>query len=808
MKYLILFLTFGVFGIQNTNAQGTNPTVYLSGNTTDATGVNVPNIPIHIHWQTGCNVDSGNVRVFTDTTIYSNTSGYYFFSFPNTTSNNCTSGMNVFYISNDCGFAQTRETTAGTSYQYAINVPACANPNPCNVSFSYSINPNMVYTFTPSTTSGSAVSYVWEFINFNISRSTDQSPQAYLANGATYGIVSLLVQQNGITCSFTDTVYTNNSTICNAEFTTRATSAADTYQFIPNQNLSNVASYSWSFSGFNINSSTNFDPTASLLPIMPPINCGTATLTVTLNNGLSCSTFDSICTNTGIGCNSNFTYTQNGSGHYRFEASELNALNYTWTLQGFSNIGTNNRIAEGTLASGTCGTVILTVSSLNGNTCTNTQQVCVGNINTCQDTTRINRQIICPTLFEPVCGCDSVTYNNACEAENWYGITQYHIGPCSNTGGVIDTCRTEFGVQLNINNNEILFNGIYHSSPASSNVQYFWEFGDGTTGVGQNIGHIYANGGLSYQVCLTATGGNCSANYCQVVYAPIDSSNSGSSCAASFNYTGYVASNTNQLIYIFNPQTYGQQAASFNWTFTYGGQNFTSSERNPVIILPIGVNFISACLQVVYTNGCTATSCDQFLIRQNPFHIRGNISRLINSLREGLSTRGLQPETGVIVSIKDVRGTIFRTAVTDVDGNYDIPNLSEGDFVISLNINGYTEIEQLITSKLYSGDANNINYIIYDESNAVTGVQNINKTGVSKILLSPNPTNNFVNVDINSKENAKTTIQIISNTGKIILEESVDLKSGDNSHQLDMQKLSQGMYFIKVNNVSAKIIKL
>jgi hypothetical protein len=33
----------------------------------------------------------------------------------------------------------------------------------------------------------------------------------------------------------------------------------------------------------------------------------------------------------------------------------------------------------------------------------------------------------------PVCGCDSVTYQSACEASGWYGISSYTMGPCVTT---------------------------------------------------------------------------------------------------------------------------------------------------------------------------------------------------------------------------------------------------------------------------------------------------------------------------------------------------------------------------------------
>lgn len=63
----------------------------------------------------------------------------------------------------------------------------------------------------------------------------------------------------------------------------------------------------------------------------------------------------------------------------------------------------------------------------------------------CYEEGIINLNLACDAVIDPVCGCDGVTYNNACEAQNWYGITSWESGPCSTNEDCEELGDLDFG---------------------------------------------------------------------------------------------------------------------------------------------------------------------------------------------------------------------------------------------------------------------------------------------------------------------------------------------------------------------------
>ena len=63
----------------------------------------------------------------------------------------------------------------------------------------------------------------------------------------------------------------------------------------------------------------------------------------------------------------------------------------------------------------------------------------------CVDESLVDPGAICPTVFDPVCGCNGMTYGNSCYAMYLGGVVSWTQGECDDNGGqgAPDECPTD-----------------------------------------------------------------------------------------------------------------------------------------------------------------------------------------------------------------------------------------------------------------------------------------------------------------------------------------------------------------------------
>jgi PKD repeat protein len=171
----------------------------------------------------------------------------------------------------------------------------------------------------------------------------------------------------------------------------------------------------------------------------------------------------------------------NGTHYWNFGNGDLStAIHPTYTYNTVGPLMVTHIVTDGPLSD--TETVYITVIN-----CDSSAHPC------CVDSSNINPAAHCGAIWEPVCGCDQVTYINACLAQYVYGVGFWVPGPCS------DSCNIQasfgystIGMSVNFNNTTS------GSGPYTSN----WDFGDANTSTLQHPTHLYTSPGI-YVVTLT-----------------------------------------------------------------------------------------------------------------------------------------------------------------------------------------------------------------------------------------------------------------------------------------------------------------
>jgi hypothetical protein len=82
----------------------------------------------------------------------------------------------------------------------------------------------------------------------------------------------------------------------------------------------------------------------------------------------------------------------------------------------------------------------------------------------------------------------------------------------------------------------------------------------------------------------------------------------------------------------------------------------------------------------------------------------------------------------------------------------------------------------------------------------VTPAQRIEEIEALRTLIYPNPTNNNINVVINTVSETQTTIRITDLLGRVLLNETEELLSGNNTITYNISEYAAGVYLVHVGN--------
>lgn len=271
----------------------------------------------------------------------------------------------------------------------------------------------------------------------------------------------------------------------------------------------------------------------------------------------------------------------------------------------------------------------------------------------CIDSAQIDSTVGCFTIYDPVCGCDSITYSNGCYAEYYGGVTSYTQGACNNSS--TDCCQAAFDYEVIIG--IAGYTVIFDNLSSGCFTEQVWDFGNGDTSHAFEPSYTFlannlpANGRVT--VCLTVSNGagTCNEQICKPIYLGsepnpcIDSSliehnacplplipvcgcdgdqyDSGciavtdfgvtawhvGACPVQVGCTAYFAVGLDETLVGFNA-VYTNLSESLGHTYLWDfGDGNTSNLANPTHLYTVPGNYVT-CLTVTDTaNTCTSTFC-------------------------------------------------------------------------------------------------------------------------------------------------------------------------------------------------------
>lgn len=345
---------------------------------------------------------------------------------------------------------------------------------------------------------------------------------------------------------------------------------------------------------------------------------------------------------------------------------------------------------------------------------------------------------------------------------------------------------------------------------------YTWEFGDGTTGTGQQISHTYASAGIYTVTLNTEDSTGCTWSTTMDVW--VDTYPLYSVFGYVYLANGVVADDA--TVRLMTTDSLWQNVIEVGST-TINDSGFYSFDSIPMSNFQL--HFVQAELnegsawygQYLPTYHISALTWqeampvlplnnwthDIFMVEGTP--VNSGTGMIIGNVTS-LGTRGMLEGVEIMLMNEEMDPYIY--ARSDQNGEFSFENLAFGNYMIYAEMMGIETTPAMITLDEDQPEATVEVQVSSGEANYVFGVSE------QKILLSnvgnvyPNPTSGSTSLEITAKAPVTLAIKLYNQTGQAMWSDSIDIGQGSHTVKLGIGSLPAGFYYLKVTSAEGDFV--
>ena len=620
---------------------------------------------------------------------------------------------------------------------------------------------------------------------------------------------------------------------CSANFISYPDSINPLKFFFMDQSIGNPTNWLWDF-GDNT-TSTSQNPTHTYSQAGVYVVC----LTISGGPAIGClsSTCDTISTNNSNppSCLNYFNYAINNLAvSFTSTAIGTAPFSYSWDF-GDNTTGTSQNPTHTYSVPGTY-TVTLTTTDATNCVFTSTKVVYLNNNSNCQamfyavpdSTNPLTTHFMDISLGSPTNWKWDFGDNTTSTSQNpthTYSQAGVYVVCLTISGGPATGCQSSICDSIAVpltppSGCQTIFTYVvtatntvaFSASCNMPNAYYMWNFGDGTTGAGQNVTHTYLQAG-TYNVCVTASGfGIVCTPYCQSVSLNTPPPNTGYVIGHIWT-TNVPADFGNVYLIEYDPLLNTLTAIDTTAIDSGGSYGFSNVAYGSYLVkaaltansayyqnhLPTyyGDVLYWAQASFVTLNNVSSTANINLIAGINPGgpgFIGGNVTQGANKL----ITPG-SPIEQVQILLLNAFNTPVLVSYSDVNGNYTMNNLAYGTYLVYAEVVGKTTypIEVMIDANTPSVLGINI---VINSNSVVASIEQSTKGFTSNIgEVYPNPNNGEANINVSTLKSTDIKFSIYNQIGEKVLQWDEYVQTGNNRISFYTNELKEGFYYIQIS---------